>query len=102
MALVVPKKDKTWCLYIDYRDLNAISEIDTYLLPQIEDLFSKLSRAFWFTKMDLKSGFYQIPIHIESIKYTAFRIRAPLDGCSHFEWTVMPMGLSTALASFQR
>ena len=52
--------------------------------------------------MDLKSGFHQIPMEEDSIKYTAFRIGVPLDGCAYFEWTVMPMGLSTAPASFQR
>ena len=54
VALVVPKKDLTWRVCIDYRDLNAISEMDAYLLPRIEELFTKLSRAQWFTKMDLK------------------------------------------------
>ena len=102
VALVVPKKDKTWRVCIDYRDLNAISEMDAYPLPRIEELFAKLARAKWFTKMDLKSGFHQIPMDEESIKYTAFRIGVPLDGCAYYEWTVMPMGLSTALASFQR
>ena len=102
VALVVPKKDKTWRVCIDYRDLNAISEMDAYPLPRIEELFAKLSRARWFTKMDLKSGFHQIPMEEDSIKYTAFRIGVPLDGCAYFEWTVMPMGLSTAPASFQR
>ena len=102
VALVVPKKDLTWRVCIDYRDLNAISEMDAYPLPRIEDLFTKLSRAQWFTKVDLKSGFHQIPMSEESVKFTAFRIGIPLDGCSHYEWTVMPMGLSTAPASFQR
>jgi len=102
VALVVPKKDQTWRVCIDYRDLNAISELDAYPLPRIEELFTKLSRARWYTKKDLKAGFHQMPMDKESIKYTAFRIGAPLDGCSHFEWAVMPMGLSTAPASFQR
>ena len=102
VALVVPKKDQTWRVCIDYRDLNAISEMDAYPLPRIEELFTKLSRARWFTKMDLKAGFHQIPMNKESMKYTAFRIGVPLEGCSHYEWTVMPMGLSMAPASFQR
>ena len=84
VALVVPKKDKAWRVCIDYRDLNALSELDAYPLLRIEELFSKLSRARWFTKMDLKSGFHQIPMHPDSIKYTAFRIGVPLDGCSTF------------------
>ena len=102
VALVVPKKDDMWRVCIDYRDLNAISEIDAYLLLWIEELFAKLARARWFTKMDLKSGFHQILIDKRSIPYTAFRIRALFDGYSHYEWTVMPMGLSTAPALFQR
>ena len=102
VAVVVPKKDQIWRICIDYRDLNAISEMDAYPLPRIEDLFTKLSRAQWFTKMDLKAGFHQIPMCEDSIKYTSFRIGVPMDGCSHYEWTVMPMGLSTAPASFQR
>ena len=102
VALVVPKKDDTWRVCIDYRDLNAISEMDAYPLPRIDELFAKLSGARWFTKMDLKAGFHQIPMSDDSIQYTAFRVGVPLDGCSHFEWTVMPMGLSTAPASFQR
>ena len=102
VAVVVAKKDDTWRVCIDYRDLNAISELDAYPLPRIEELFTKLSRAKWFSKVDLKAGFHQIPMKEESIKYTAFRIGVPLEGCAHYEWTVMPMGLSTAPASFQR
>ena len=52
--------------------------------------------------MDLKSGFHKIPMDSDSIQYTAFRVGEPVQGCSLFEWEVMPMGLSTAPSTFQR
>ena len=52
--------------------------------------------------MDLKSGYHQIPMEKDSIEYTAFRLSPPIRGCSLYEWTVMPMGLATAPATFQR
>ena len=102
VALVVPKKDGEMRVCIDYRDLNAISEADAYPLPKIDELFSKLAKARKFTKMDLKSGFHQIPMDEKSKHLTAFRVGQPIGGCSLFEWNMMPMGLSTAPATFQR
>ena len=102
VALVVPKKDGKMRVCIDYRDLNAISAKDAYPLPRIDELLNRLAHGRWFTKMDLQSGFHQIPMEPASIPYTAFRIGTPLEGCSLFEWTVMPMGLSTAPSTFQR
>ena len=102
LALVVPKKDGTMRVCIDYRDLNAVSLLDAYPLPCIDELFNKLAKARWFSKMDLASGYYQIPMDEKSIKYTAFRVSEPIRGCSMFEWTVMPMGLASAPATFQR
>ena len=96
VALVVPKKDGKMRVCIDYRDLNAISARDAYPLPKIDELLNRLAKASWFSKMDLQSGFHQIPMDPESVPYTAFRVGTPVDGCSLFEWTVMPMGLSTA------
>ena len=86
---------------IDYRDLNAVSLLDAYPLPCIDELFNKLAKARWFSKMDLASGYHQIPMDEKSIKYTAFRVSEPIRGCSMFEWTVMPMGLASAPATFQ-
>ena len=102
VALVVPKKDGKGRVCIDFRDLNAISQLDAYPLPKIDELLHKLAGARWYTKIDLKSGFHQIPMEEGSKKYTAFRTPMPVEGCSLFEWNVMPMGLATAPATFQR
>ena len=102
MALVVPKKDSTWRVCIDYRDLNSVTIMDAYPLPKIDELLNRLARARVFSKVDLHSGFHQIPIVPASIPLTAFRVSELIQGCSHFEWVVMPMGLSTAPPTFQR
>ena len=102
VPLIVPKKDGKPRVCIDYRDLNAIAEMDAYPLPKIDELLHRLAQANWFTKMDLRSGYHQIPMDPASAKYTAFRLSPPIKGCSLFEWAVMPMGLATAPATFQR
>ena len=76
--------------------------MDAYPLPKINELLHKLAGARWFSKLDLQSGYHQIPMDLESIPVTAFRTSEPVCGCSHFEWVVMPMGLSTAPSIFQR
>ena len=76
--------------------------MDAYPLPKIDELLNRLAQARVYSKMDLHSGFHQIPMEPESIPLTAFRLSEPVDGCSHFEWVVMPMGLSTAPPTFQR
>ena len=102
VALVVPKKDNTARVCIDYKDLNALTAQDGYPLPKIDELLQKMARSRWFSKVDLKSGFHQIPMEENSVQYTAFRIAEPVQGCSLFEWEVMPMGLSTAPSTLQR
>ena len=102
VALVVPKKDNTARVCIDYRDLNALTIQDGYPLPKIDELLHQMAKSRWYSKVDLKSGFHQIPMEEGSIQYTAFRVGEPVQGCSLFEWEVMPMGLSTAPSTFQR
>ena len=84
---------------IDYRDLNAVSLLDAYPLPRIDELLNKLANARWYSKVDLASGYHQIPMEENSIKYTGFRVGEPVQGCSFFEWVVMPMGLASAPAT---
>ena len=102
VALVVPKKDGKPRVCIDYRDLNAISEMDAYPLPKIDELLHRLAGARWVSKVDLRCGYHQVPMEENSIPLTAFRTSDPIGGCTHFEWVVMPMGLSTAPSTFQR
>ena len=94
---LVAKKDGSTRITLDYRKLNEVTEKDAYPLPNINSSLSQLAGATYFTKLDLSSGYYQVPMEPESQKFTAF-------GCEFglFEYTVMPMGLTNATATFQR
>jgi len=88
---MVKKKDGAFRPVIDYRELNAHTEKMDWPIERIEDIIHKLRGAKYFTVIDAKSGFFQIPIEEESKQYTAFS-----DGSSKYEWNVMPMGLTNA------
>ncbi|KAJ7991580.1 hypothetical protein DPEC_G00285340 [Dallia pectoralis] len=96
-VVVVKKKNGKIRLCIDYRKLNSRTIKDAYALPNIEETFSALSGARWFSVMDLKSGYYQVEMVEEDKHKTAFT--CPL---GFYEFNRMPQGVTNAPSTFQR
>ena len=70
--IVVPNGNEGKCLVIDYRALNKVTRKFTWLMPKVEDIFSKLNGANYFTTLDLRAGYHHIPLDKPSIPKTAF------------------------------
>ena len=97
-VVLTKKSNGKWRMCIDYRQLNAKSEPDAYPLPRINHILDRLRESRFFTSLDLRSGYWQIPVDPESRKFTAFTV----PGRGLYQWKVMPFGLHSAPATFQR
>ena len=95
--LAVRKKDGSHRFCLDCRQLNAQTVFDSEPISDPRQIFASISKAKYFSKLDLTSGYWQVPMEEQSKQYTAFRTRFGL-----FQFTVMPFGLVNAPATFSR
>ncbi|GJS62377.1 putative reverse transcriptase domain-containing protein [Tanacetum coccineum] len=93
--LFVKKKDRSFRMYIDYRELNKLTVKNRYPLLRIDDLFDQLQGSSVYSKIDLRLGYHQLRVHEEDIPKTAFRTRY-----GHYEFLVMRFGLTNAPTVF--
>jgi hypothetical protein len=93
----VHKNDGNLQLYIDYRALKKLTVKNLYPISKIDDLLEKIKGGKLFSKLDLKSGYHQVPIEPTDVWNTTFKSKKGL-----FKWLVMPFGLTNAPTTFMR
>ena len=94
---MVRKNDGSWRFCVDYRKLNSVTHRDAYPLPRIDATLDSLSGCKYFTTLDLASGYWQVALEESDKEKTAFSTPQ-----GHFEFNVMPFGMTNAPATFQR
>jgi len=82
---------------VDYRRLNSVTIQDAYPLPRIDGSLDASAGSWFFSTLNLLSGYWQVPLSPDAQDKAAFKTRDRL-----WKWKVLPLGLASALATFQR
>ena len=93
--MFVKKKDESFCMCIDYQELNKLTIKNRYFLPLIHDLFDQIQGSSYFLKIDLRSRYHQLQVKEEYVGMNTFRTRY-----GHYEFVLLPFGLTNAPAMF--
>ena len=94
--VIVPKKDNTIRLCVDFRELNRQTIKDNFHIPNSQEIFDSVGGNSYFSTIDLSKGYHQIPLEERSKKFTAFS-----SGSNHYQFKRLPFGLVSAPAFFQ-
>ena len=97
-AVMVKKKDGSLRFCVDFKQLNAATVKDTHPIPRIDDLLDALHGARWFSTLDLRSGYWQVPIQERDKEKKAFLTSSG----QLFEFNQVPFGLCNAHTTFSR
>ena len=95
--ILVPKKNGSKRLCVDFRRLNKVTKADPYSIPRVDELIDRIGQAQYITALDLTKGFWQVPVAKESQAKTAL-----VTPFGKYEFTTMPFGLVGAPSTFQR
>ncbi|KAL0188675.1 hypothetical protein M9458_015774, partial [Cirrhinus mrigala] len=96
-VVMVPKKGGEWRFCVDYRRLNAVTRKDSYPLPRVDECLDLVAGSSWFSSLDLRSGYWQVPLTPEARPKTAF-----CTGRGLWQFKVLSFGLCNAPATFER
>ncbi|XP_061115069.1 uncharacterized protein LOC133139508 [Conger conger] len=96
--VMVPKKTKDdWRFCVDFRRLNGVTKRDAYSFPRVDESLDAVAGSSWFTSLDLRSGYWQVPLTPDARPKTAFVTHGGL-----WQFKVLPFGLCNAPATFER